>query len=96
MKTSKLFTLNWQDLLNGLLTAVAASVVSVVTAMVNNGDFNITFAAVWHGALVGGLGYLSRKFLTPADPIKEVTKDEDGTVTKTVIKTDQVDVTVKP
>ncbi len=96
MKQSPLFSLNWQDALKGLYTAIGGAIVSTLTTIVTAGDFDkITWATIWHGALVGGLAYLGKNFLTPADPIKEVTKTDDGTVTKTVIKTDSVDVNVK-
>lgn len=65
MNTSKLFSLDWRDLLKGLIMAVAGSVVSVVSNSINTGNFTITFASVWHGALVAGVAYLGKNFFTP-------------------------------
>ncbi len=69
METSKQFSLDYRDLLKGLIVAVAGAVVAVVTASINAGDFNITFTAIWHGALIGGLGYLSKNFFTPSSTV---------------------------
>ncbi len=96
MKQSSLFNLNFNDLLKGLIMAAGGGIVSVIVADINQNIWAFNFAALWHGAIVGALPYLVKNFLTPATPIKEVTKDADGTVTKTVISTDSVDVKVKP
>ena len=94
MKTSSLFTLNWNDALKGLIMAALAGTFSVVTAMINAGNFNFNLTALWHGALVGAVPYIVKNFCTPADPTKEVTKTDDGEITKTVINTDTVKVEV--
>jgi len=94
MKQSPLFTLNWNDALKGLITAVASSVVSVLMNSINEGNFIFSWTAIWHGALVGGIGYIAKNFFTPSTPTKTVTQDADGKVTKTVIETDSVKVNV--
>lgn len=63
---SPLFSLNWQDALKGLIMAVAGGAVSIAMADVNAGNFAINGTALWHGAIVGGLGYLFKNFFTPA------------------------------
>lgn len=69
MKTSPLFTLNWNDLLKGLFVAVGSSIVSVVMADINAGKFAINWTAVWHGAIVGAVSYLGKNFFTPQQTI---------------------------
>ncbi len=65
MKTSDFLSLNWTDIGKGLLVAIASSVVSVIMASINAGDFNFTWPAIWHGAVVGFVGYISKNFFTP-------------------------------
>lgn len=95
MKTSPLFSLNLNDLLKGLIMAAGAGVVSVIVADINQNVWVFNFAALWHGAIVGALPYLVKNFLTPAQAMKEITKTDDGTVTKTVVTTDNLKVNVK-
>ena len=96
MKQSPLFTLNWNDALKGLIMAAGGGLMAVIIADVNSGNFDFNWTSLWHGALVGAIPYIVKNFLTPADPVKEVTKTDDGTVTKTVVKTDSVDISSKP
>lgn len=70
MKTSPLFTLNWNDLLKGLFVAVGGSIVSVVMADINTGNFAINGTAIWHGAIVGAVSYLGKNFFTPTQTLK--------------------------
>lgn len=93
-KTSPLFTLNWQDAIKGLITAVIGGVVSVVSNDVASGLFTLNGTALWHGALVGGVAYLTKNFFTPSQPLQTVTQTPNGTVTQTAITTDQVNVVV--
>ncbi|MDR3551238.1 MAG: hypothetical protein P4L31_07535 [Candidatus Babeliales bacterium] len=73
--TSSLFSLDWKDGAKGLLMAIIGAIISVVTASINAGNFNITWAAIWHGAVVAGFAYLTKNFFTeskevaPANPI---------------------------
>ena len=94
MKSSPLFSLNIHDAIKGLIMAAGGGLMAVIITDINSGNFDFNLTALWHGALVGAVPYIVKNFLTPADPTKEVTKTEDGTVTKTVVKTDQVDVKV--
>jgi hypothetical protein len=95
MKQSSLFTLNWNDLVKGLIMAVTTPVVFLIQQTIENGKLVFNWQQIGMAAVAGGLAYLAKNFLTPAQPVKEVTKTDDGTVTKTVVKTDSVDVTAK-
>jgi len=95
MKDSKLFTLNIRDFLHGLIMAAGGGAFSVIMNSINEGRFDFNLTALWHGALVGAIPYLGKRFFTAATPTKTVTQGEDGKVTETVIKTDSVDVNVK-
>lgn len=94
MKTSSLFSLNWNDLIKGLIMAAGGGLFSVLMSDINAGNFDINLTALWHGALVGAIPYLAKNFLTPATPTKEVTTTDNGQVTKTVIDTDSLKVEV--
>ena len=95
MKQSPLFTLNWNDLLKGLIMAVATPAVFIIQQTIENGQLVFHWQQIGMAAIAGGLAYLAKNFLTPAEPVKEVTKTATGTVEKTVIKTDSLDVNVK-
>ncbi len=94
MKSSPLFTLNWNDIIKGLIMAAGGGIFSVLMADVNSGNFDFNLTALWHGAIVGAIPYLAKNFLTPSDTTKKVTQTADGKVTETIIKTDSVDVKV--
>jgi hypothetical protein len=66
MKTSELFSLNWNDVLKGLYTAIGGAVVSTIMTSVNAGNFSPSWTAIWHGAIIGAVSYLSKNFFTPA------------------------------
>lgn len=65
MKTSGLFSLDWRDLVKGLFTAIGGAIVAVVMNDVNAGNFKINGVAIWHGAIIGGIGYLAKNFFSP-------------------------------
>jgi hypothetical protein len=96
MKQSSLFSLNWNDILKGVLMAILTPVLFTIQQTLQNGSLTLNWKAIATTAIAGGFAYLIKNFLTPADPIKEVTKTDSGTITKTVVKTDSVDITAKP
>lgn len=75
--------------------AVATPVLFLVQQTVENGKLVFNWQQIGMAAIAGGVAYIIKNFFTAADPVKEVTKSDDGTITKTVIKTDSVDVNVK-
>ncbi len=94
MKQSPLFTLNWNDALKGLLMAVITPALFLIQQALENGQFVFNWKQIGMAAIAGGVAYLAKNFFTPAQPVKEVTKTDDGTVTKTVVNTDTVKVDV--
>lgn len=93
---SKLFTLNTRDAIRAFIMAVATPAVIIIEQSIEKGELIFNWHSIYVAAIGGGLAYLVKNFLTPADPIKEVTKTEDGTITKTVVNTDTVKVEVTP
>jgi len=61
---SKLFDLNFADFVNGILVAVFSSVVGVVIDSLNSGSITLNWQTIGGAALIGGLGYIKKNFLT--------------------------------
>lgn len=93
-KQSPLYTLNWNDALKGLIMAVVTPALFIIQQALENGKFVFNWQQIGMAAVAGGVAYIAKNFFTKADHVKEVTKDADGTVTKTVVTTDSVDVKV--
>lgn len=94
MKEAGLFSINWNDVIKGLVMAVLTPVVFIVQQTLEKGTLVFNWQSIGMAAVAGGVGYIIKNFFTPAAPVKEVTKTEDGTITKTVVSTDQVNVVV--
>lgn len=69
MKESPLFTINLKDTLHGVIMAALGGAFAVVVNSVNEGKFEFSLTALWHGALIGAIPYLTKKFFTPAQPV---------------------------
>lgn len=95
MKQSPLFSLNLNDVLKGLLMAVITPALFLIQQAITNGQFTFNWKQIGMAAIAGGVAYIAKNFFTPAVPTKEVTKTDDGTVTKTVVNTDTVKVDVE-
>ena len=63
---SKIFTLNIQDAIRGLAVAVLSAVIALVLNMLQNGA-SIDWKSVGVTALIAGLGYIAKNFLSTAD-----------------------------
>lgn len=100
MKQSSFINLNWQDALHGLIMAVGGALVALIAPILDAWSTGavapqVNPTTIWHTAAAAAAAYIIKQLLTPATPVKEVTKTEDGTITKTVVKTDSVDITAK-
>jgi hypothetical protein len=69
MTTSNIFSLDTRDAAKGLLMACIGAAISVITASIGAGNFTISWQAVWHGALIAGLGYITKNFFSPPKEI---------------------------
>ena len=61
---SKLFTLDFNDFINGFLVAILSSVVGVVLESLNMGSFVFNWQTIFGAALIGGLGYIKKNLLS--------------------------------
>jgi uncharacterized membrane protein len=80
MKLSALFTLTVREWLFGLLSAVVGAILTVVYATIQTGSIDFNWSEILKVALIAGIGYLARNFLTPAPKTIEV----DKSVTKVI------------
>lgn len=64
--TSKLFSLNFQDLAKGLLMAVIVPVIAIIEQSVQAGNLTFDWKVIGGAALAGGLGYLTKNFFSPS------------------------------
>lgn len=80
MKISALFTLTVREWLFGLLSAVVGAILTVVYATIQTGSIDFNWSEILKVALIAGIGYLARNFLTPAPKTIEV----DKSVTKVI------------
>ena len=60
---SKIFTLNVQDAIKGVIVAVLSAVIALILSMLQNG-VAIDWKSVGVTALIAGLGYITKNFLS--------------------------------
>lgn len=64
--TSKLFTINFQDIAKGLLMAVIVPVIAIIEQSLQAGNLTFDWKVIGGAALAGGMGYLAKNFFTPS------------------------------
>jgi len=69
MKTSSLFSLNFQDLAKGLLVAAGGAVIATIETSLQAGQFSLNWKTIGSVALAAGLSYLTKNFFTPAQTV---------------------------
>jgi hypothetical protein len=65
MKQSPLFTINWHDVLKGLIMAVLTPAVFIIQQTLQNGTLTFNWKSIGMAAVAGGVGYIIKNFLTP-------------------------------
>ncbi len=65
MTTSKLFSLNTQDFLKGILMAVLVPVMTIITQSLQAGNLTFDWKAIGIAAIAGFVAYLTKNFFTP-------------------------------
>jgi len=78
MKTSNFLSLNWIDLAKGLLMAVLTPVVVVVQQSLELGILTFDWKVIGLSAIGGGLAYLVKNLLTPAQKTVVATEEENN------------------
>lgn len=72
MKTSNLFSLNWQDVLKALLVASLTPIIPIVENSLQAGTFTLDWHNIGVAAAGGAFAYLVKNFLTPAQTIQKL------------------------
>ena len=67
MKQSKLFSINWRDVLRGLIMAILTPVLTLITNSVEHGELTLNWHLVYLSAVGGASAYILKNFLTPED-----------------------------
>lgn len=75
--TSKQGTLNWKDILKGLLVAVITPVFTVITTSLDAGILTFNWKAIWITAVSAGVAYLMKNLFTPSQTIVKITPSVD-------------------
>lgn len=67
---SKQFSLEWRDILRGLLMAVLTPAIVIVQQSIENGSFTFNWQQIGMAAVGGGVAYIIKNFLEPSKTVK--------------------------
>lgn len=76
IKTAGFGKINWRDILFGLIVAVLTPVLTVIYSTVEAGTLTFDWALIGRTAIISGLAYILKNFLTPEKIIVETPKEE--------------------
>jgi len=65
MEQSKFLSLNWGDVLKGLIMAVGTPALLIIQQAIANGQFVFNWRQIGMAAIAGGVAYLLKNFFTP-------------------------------
>ena len=65
MNQSSFLSLNWKDILKGLLMAILTPAVLIVEQSLQAGSITFNWKQIGLAAIAGGLAYLVKNFFTP-------------------------------
>ncbi len=83
--TSKRFSLQLNDWTKALIMAVLTPVVTIIYQSVQAGSLTFDWKAIGIAAISGGLGYIMKNFLSPAETVIKNPTPEDVTKVKQVL-----------
>lgn len=61
---SKFLSLNWQDVLKGLVMAVLTPAIVIIQQSIESGSFTFDWKSIGVASLAGGFAYLVKNFFT--------------------------------
>lgn len=67
--TSSIFSVNWKDVVKGLIIAILTPVLLIVQQSVDAGSLVFNWKAIGMAAVAGGVAYLLKNFFTPSTVI---------------------------
>lgn len=71
MKTSNFLSLNWQDVLKGLIVAILTPIVVVIQQSLEAGIFVFDWKSIGLAALSGGVAYLTKNLFTTSKIVQQ-------------------------
>ena len=74
--SSKQFTLNFRDILKGLIVAVILPVINVIYESIQAGSFEFDWKRIGLLAAGGFIAYIIKNFLTPAEVVVTGVKND--------------------
>jgi len=74
--SSKQFTLNFRDILKGLIMAVILPVINVIYESIQAGSFEFDWKRIGLLAAGGFIAYIIKNFLTPAEVVVTGVKND--------------------
>lgn len=69
MKTSNLFSVDWQDITKGFVIAVVGAVLTAIQNVVSAGSFDLKWSQIGSVAATAGISYLLKNFFTSSQTI---------------------------
>ena len=83
VQTNKQYTINYRDLLRGLLITVGTAVGTAILDALNAGGLSLDWKQIGLIALTAGISYILKNFLTPTEVVvSNATKDVVNQVKK--------------
>lgn len=78
--TQKQYTLNYRDVLRGLLVSVISAVLTALLPIVSEGSFDFNWKEIAAVAVTTGISYLLKNYFTPTEVVvtkipKDLAKD---------------------
>jgi hypothetical protein len=65
MKTSNLYSVDWNDLIKGLIVAMGSAVITAIQTSLQAGSLDFNWKLMGTVALSAGIAYISKNFFTP-------------------------------
>jgi len=72
MKTSNFLSLDFKDILKGLLMSVLTPVIVIIQQSIESGVFTLDWKSIGLAAIGGGVAYLVKNFFTQPKEIKSL------------------------
>lgn len=67
--TSKQFTVNWRDLVKGLVVAIVTPILATVQQSVSAGTLTFNWSLIAISGISAGVAYLGKNFFTPSQTV---------------------------
>lgn len=76
--TSKKYSINWQDVLKGLLIGTLTPVIVIIQASLEAGSLSFNWHQIAMASVAGFVAYIVKNFLTPQQVITKAVNGDSG------------------